>query len=156
MEGSCYYSVLGLSKHASSANIRSAYRKLALEWHPDKWTNKPPLEAVEANRKFQKIQEAYSVLSDENKKSMYDAGALDLFDDIDDKEGMGDFLHDLMKMMDNNPKAETESLEDLQKTFVDMFGDDLREFMEKQDRTDRKRARVSLEKTNMSRSRACR
>lgn len=155
MDGSCYYSVLGISKDASSSQIRSAYRKLALEWHPDKWTKKPSL-AGEASRKFQKIQEAYSVLSDQTKRSMYDAGGLDLLDDVDDKEGMGDFLHDLMKMMDQNTGAEVESLEDLQKTFVEMFGDDLREFMEKQDQTGRKRARVSAEKPNIPRSRACR
>ncbi|KAM0064364.1 putative DnaJ domain, Chaperone J-domain superfamily [Helianthus debilis subsp. tardiflorus] len=156
MDASCYYSVLGIRTDASPSQIRSAYRKLALEWHPDKWANKSPSLAGEANRRFQKIQEAYSVLSDHSKKSMYDAGVLDLADDIDDKEGMGDFLHDLMKMMDQNAGAKVESMEDLQKTFVEMFGDDLREFMENQDQTDRKRARVSVEKANMSRSRACR
>ncbi|CAH1450771.1 unnamed protein product [Lactuca virosa] len=155
MDGSCYYSVLGIRKEASSSEIRSAYRKLSLEWHPDKWAKTPSL-AGDANRKFQKIQEAYSVLSDQTKRSIYDAGALDLLDDIDDKEGMGDFLHDLMKMMDQNAGAEVESLEDLQKTFVEMFGDDLREFMENQDQTARKRPRVSMEKTNMPRTRACR
>ncbi|KAD3067427.1 hypothetical protein R6Q59_018503 [Mikania micrantha] len=155
MDRSCYYSVLGIRKDASSSQIRSAYRKLALEWHPDKWANKPSL-AGEANRKFQKIQEAYSVLSDQTNKSLYDAGALDLVDDIDDKQGMGDFLHDLMKMMDENAGAKVESMEDLQKTFVDMFGDDLRELMEKQDQTGRKRPRVSVDKANMPRSRACR
>ncbi|CAI9265686.1 unnamed protein product [Lactuca saligna] len=155
MDGSCYYSVLGIRKEASSSEIRSAYRKLALEWHPDKWAKTPSL-AGDANRKFQKIQEAYSVLSDQTKRSIYDAGALDLLDDIDDKEGMGDFLHDLMKMMDQNAGAEVESLEDLQKTFVEMFGDDLREFMENQDQTARKRPRVSMEKANMPRTRACR
>ncbi|KAI3752574.1 hypothetical protein L2E82_24608 [Cichorium intybus] len=155
MDGSCYYSVLGIRKDASSSEIRSAYRKLALEWHPDKLAKTQSL-AGEANRKFQKIQEAYSVLSDQTKRSIYDAGAIDLLDDIDDKEGMGDFLHDLMKMMDQNAGTEAESLEDLQKTFVEMFGDDLREFMEHQDQTTRKRPRVSVDKTNMSRSRACR
>ncbi|KAL7591349.1 uncharacterized protein LOC111921218 [Lactuca sativa] len=155
MDGSCYYSVLGIRKEASSSEIRSAYRKLALEWHPDKWAKTPSL-AGDANRKFQKIQEAYSVLSDQTRRSIYDAGALDLLDDIDDKEGMGDFLHDLMKMMDQNAGAEVESLEDLQKTFVEMFGDDLREFMENQDQTARKRPRVSMEKANMPRTRACR
>ena len=155
IDGSCYYSVLGVRRDASSSQIRSAYRKLALEWHPDKWANKPSL-AGEAHRKFQKIQEAYSVLSDHGKKCMYDAGALDLVDDIDDHGGMGDFLHDLMKMMDENAGAKVESMEDLQKTFVDMFGDDLREFMEKQDHTDRKRPRVSMDNPHMSRSRACR
>ncbi|KAI3675990.1 hypothetical protein L1987_85586 [Smallanthus sonchifolius] len=155
MNGSCYYSVLGVRTDASSSQIRSAYRKLALEWHPDKWMNKPLL-AGEANRRFQKIQEAYSVLSDQTKKSMYDAGVLDFADDVDDKEGMGDFLHDLMKMMNENAGSKVESMEDLQKTFVEMFGDDLKEFMEKQDQTERKRARVSVDKANMSRTRACR
>ncbi|KAL6557957.1 hypothetical protein OROMI_018307 [Orobanche minor] len=117
----CYYSVLGIRKDASSSDIRSAYRKLALKWHPDRWT-KNPSDAGEAKRRFQKIQEAYTVLSDKEKRSMYDAGFLDLFDE---DEGMGDFLHDLMNMMDKNVGAEEESLEDLQKTFVDLFGEDL-------------------------------
>ncbi|KAL6545087.1 hypothetical protein OROHE_009994 [Orobanche hederae] len=117
----CYYSVLGIRKDASSSDIRSAYRKLALKWHPDRWT-KNPSDAGEAKRRFQKIQEAYTVLSDKEKRSMYDAGFLDLFDE---DEGMGDFLHDLMNMMDKNVGAEDESLEDLQKTFVDLFSEDL-------------------------------
>ncbi|KAL6560574.1 hypothetical protein OROGR_004133 [Orobanche gracilis] len=117
----CYYSVLGIRKDASSSDIRSAYRKLALKWHPDRWA-KNPSAAGEAKRRFQKIQEAYTVLSDKEKKSMYDAGFLDLFYE---DEGMGDFLHDLMKMMEKNAGAEEESLEDLQKTFVDLFGEDL-------------------------------
>ncbi|XP_076938195.1 uncharacterized protein LOC143606252 [Bidens hawaiensis] len=150
MDGSCYYSVLGVRTDASFAQIRAAYRKLALEWHPDKWANKPSL-AGEANRRFQKIQEAYSVLSDQTKKSMYDAGVLEFSDDIQDQQGMGDFLHDLMKMMKQNAGGKVESMEELQNTFVEMFGDDLKDFMETQDQTDRKRARVSVNKT-----RACR
>lgn len=61
-----YYEVLGLSKSASTAEIKSAYRKLALEWHPDR--NKKP----EANEKFKEINEAYAVLSDPKKKETYD------------------------------------------------------------------------------------
>ncbi|XP_051145639.1 uncharacterized protein LOC127261359 isoform X2 [Andrographis paniculata] len=117
----CYYSVLGVRKDASSSDIRSAYRKLALKWHPDRWA-KNPSAAGEAKRRFQKIQEAYSVLSDKGKRSMYDAGFLDLFEE---DEGMGDFLHDLMNMMEQNVGAKEESMEDLQKTFVDLFGEDL-------------------------------
>lgn len=61
-----YYEVLGVSKSASEAEIKSAYRKLALEWHPDR--NK----AAGANEKFKEINEAYAVLSDSTKKSQYD------------------------------------------------------------------------------------
>src|SRR5258706_8017504 len=61
-----FYEVLGVSKSASAAEIKSAYRKLALEWHPDR--NK----AAHANDKFKEINEAYAVLSDAKKKETYD------------------------------------------------------------------------------------
>ncbi|KAL7235313.1 hypothetical protein ACSBR1_018753 [Camellia fascicularis] len=83
-DGSCYYSILGIRKDASFSDIRTAYRKLALKWHPDRWAKNPGV-AGEANRRFQNIQEAYTVLSDESKRSMYDAGVLDLFDNDDDQ-----------------------------------------------------------------------
>ncbi|KAL0357284.1 UNVERIFIED_CONTAM: DnaJsubfamily B member 6 [Sesamum calycinum] len=100
-ESYCYYSVLGIRKDASFSDVRSAYRKLALKWHPDRWA-KNPTAAGEAKRRFQRIQEAYSVLSDKEKRSLYDAGFLDLFEE-----------------------DEEESLEDLQRTFLDLFGEDL-------------------------------
>ena len=62
-----YYEVLGVDKSASEAEIKSAFRKKAKEFHPD--LNKDNPDAAE---KFKEAQEAYSVLSDQNKKAMYD------------------------------------------------------------------------------------
>jgi len=61
-----YYEILGLTKSASPAEVKAAYRKLALAWHPDR--NK----AANANEKFKEINEAYAVLSDPKKKETYD------------------------------------------------------------------------------------
>lgn len=62
-----YYEVLGVSKGATEAEIKSAFRKKAKEFHPD--LNKDDPSAAD---KFKEAQEAYSVLSDENKRKMYD------------------------------------------------------------------------------------
>ena len=62
-----YYEVLGVSKTATEQEIKSAFRKKAKEFHPD--LNKDDPSAAE---KFKEAQEAYSVLSDENKRKMYD------------------------------------------------------------------------------------
>jgi len=61
-----YYDILGISKSASTAEIKSAYRKLALKWHPDR--NKES----DAHEKFKEINEAYEVLSNAEKKAKYD------------------------------------------------------------------------------------
>ena len=61
-----YYEVLGVSKDASEAEIKSAFRKLAKKYHPD--VSKEP----DAAEKFKEVQEAYSVLSDETKRRQYD------------------------------------------------------------------------------------
>jgi DnaJ-class molecular chaperone len=63
-----YYDILGVSKSASADDIKKAYRKQALEWHPDR--HKDEKEAAE--KRFKEINEAYQVLSDSNKRSQYD------------------------------------------------------------------------------------
>jgi molecular chaperone DnaJ len=61
-----YYEVLGVSKNASKDEIKDAYRKLAMQYHPDR--NK----AADAEDKFKEISEAYAVLSDDQKRQQYD------------------------------------------------------------------------------------
>eukprot|EP00884_Botryococcus_braunii_P017249 jgi/Botrbrau1/4207/Bobra.0044s0011.1 len=68
MAGSDYYSLLGVSKGASEDDLKKAYRKLAMKWHPDK--NPDNKEA--ATERFKKISEAYDVLSDPQKREVYD------------------------------------------------------------------------------------
>ena len=64
-----YYAILGLSKSANQDEIKKAFRNLVFKYHPDR---NPGDKAAE--EKFKKINEAYSVLSDPNKKAQYDAG----------------------------------------------------------------------------------
>ncbi|MCF4166866.1 molecular chaperone DnaJ [Zavarzinia compransoris] len=62
-----YYELLGVARGASADDIKKAFRKLAMKWHPDK----NPGDA-EAEKKFKEINEAYSVLSDDDKRAAYD------------------------------------------------------------------------------------
>ena len=62
-----YYDTLGVSKSATDAEIKKAYRKLALEYHPDRNQGNKA-----AEEKFKGINEAYAVLSDKQKRSQYD------------------------------------------------------------------------------------
>ncbi len=62
-----YYEVLGISRSASDTEIKSAYRKLALQYHPDRNPNNP-----DAEEKFKEASEAYSILCDADKRAAYD------------------------------------------------------------------------------------
>jgi molecular chaperone DnaJ len=62
-----FYEILGISKSASAGEIKKAYRKMAIKYHPDKNPGN-----TEAEEKFKQAAEAYEVLSDENKKARYD------------------------------------------------------------------------------------
>lgn len=61
-----YYKELGVHRYATANDIRTAYKRLALKWHPDR--NK----AKEAEEKFKKIKQAYDILVDEKQKREYD------------------------------------------------------------------------------------
>ena len=67
-----YYEVLGVDKKASADEIKSAYRKLALKWHPDRWVNGTDAEKKAAEDHFKEAAEAYSILSDPDKRAKYD------------------------------------------------------------------------------------
>jgi len=67
-----YYEVLGVDKKASADEIKSAYRKLALKWHPDRWVNGSDAEKKTAEENFKEAAEAYSILSDPDKRAKYD------------------------------------------------------------------------------------
>ncbi|XP_008800907.1 dnaJ homolog subfamily B member 3-like [Phoenix dactylifera] len=121
--GSCY-AVLGVRPDASAGEIRSAYRKLAMKWHPDKRGREPWL-AEEANRRFQQIHEAYQVLSDEKRRTLYDAGLYDPVQDNEDEvEGFHDFVQEMLMLMRNVRREEKEhSLEELQQMLAEMARD---------------------------------
>jgi molecular chaperone DnaJ len=70
-----YYDILGISKNASAAEIKKAYRKLAIKYHPDKNPDDPKAEEM-----FKKAAEAYEVLSNPEKKAKYDQFGHSAFD----------------------------------------------------------------------------
>eukprot|EP01004_Peranema_trichophorum_P009086 NODE_7829_length_737_cov_32.558632_g7215_i0.p1 GENE.NODE_7829_length_737_cov_32.558632_g7215_i0~~NODE_7829_length_737_cov_32.558632_g7215_i0.p1 ORF type:complete len:202 (-),score=34.33 NODE_7829_length_737_cov_32.558632_g7215_i0:80-685(-) len=67
------YEVLGIKKTATQNEIKKAYRSQAMRWHPDK----NPGNKEEAAERFKEISAAYEVLSDENKRRLYDKGGMD-------------------------------------------------------------------------------
>ncbi|XP_042947003.1 chaperone protein DnaJ-like isoform X2 [Carya illinoinensis] len=104
-----FYAVLGLKKECTASELRNAYKKLAMRWHPDRCSALGNSKFVEeAKKKFQAIQQAYSVLSDANKRFLYDVGVYDSDDD-------------------ENEKGE-ESFEELQELFDELFQGDIGSF----------------------------
>eukprot|EP00612_Vaucheria_litorea_P008370 CAMPEP_0171474290 /NCGR_PEP_ID=MMETSP0946-20130122/2342_1 /TAXON_ID=109269 /ORGANISM="Vaucheria litorea, Strain CCMP2940" /LENGTH=501 /DNA_ID=CAMNT_0012004203 /DNA_START=23 /DNA_END=1528 /DNA_ORIENTATION=- len=69
-----YYKILGVRRDAGEEDIKRAYRKAALKWHPDRQNGKTDGEKEKAEKVFREINDAYSVLSDPTKKNRYDSG----------------------------------------------------------------------------------
>lgn len=67
--GRDFYKILGVTRSSSEQDIKKAYKKLALKWHPDRVE---PAKKDEAQAKFQEIGEAFDVLTDPEKKRIYD------------------------------------------------------------------------------------
>jgi DnaJ-class molecular chaperone len=69
-----YYKELGVARGATDQQIKKAFRKLALQWHPDRHQKATAEEKETAERKFREIGEAYEVLSDPDTRAKYDRG----------------------------------------------------------------------------------
>lgn len=99
-----YYDILGLSKNASEQDIKKAFKKLAIKYHPDKWSNKSESERKEAEEKFKEINEANECLSNPEKRKHYDMfGSMEGFGQDGFQGGfsgfdMGDMFNDMFNM----------------------------------------------------------
>ncbi len=90
-----YYEVLGVSKTATADELKKAYRKLAIQYHPDRQQDKSEAEKKAAEEKFKEAAEAYGVLSDPDKRARYDQ-----FGFAADQMGGGGFSGGGMSMED--------------------------------------------------------
>ncbi|XP_022885584.1 dnaJ homolog subfamily B member 6-like isoform X3 [Olea europaea var. sylvestris] len=125
-----FYAILGLKKECTAVELKIAYKKLALKWHPDRCAASGNSKYVEeAKKKFQAIQQAYSVLSDANKRFLYDVGVYDC-NDHEDEAGMGGFLNEMAEIMNQNNSNDNggESLGELQELFDEIFQSDIEPF----------------------------
>jgi len=86
-----YYEVLEISKNASGEEIKKAYRKLALKYHPDRNAGDK-----DAEDKFKLVNEAYQVLSDDNKRQIYDRYGKE---GLSGQGGFGGFSADLRRLV---------------------------------------------------------
>jgi molecular chaperone DnaJ len=84
-----YYNILGVSKNATASELKKAYRELSKKWHPDVHSSESEEKRKEAEEKFKDINEAYSVLSDSEKRQRYDTYGT--VDDIPSDGGFGGF-----------------------------------------------------------------
>ncbi len=100
-----YYSLLGVARDASDAEIKKAYRKLAMKYHPDRNAGDGA-----AEEKFKEIQRAYEVLSDEKKRRAYDqyghAGVDPSMHGGGGPAGFGDFFEDLFENIFSGGRAQ--------------------------------------------------
>jgi len=84
-----YYEVLGVSKNATQEELKQKFRKLSLQYHPDRQVGKSDSEKKEAEEKFKEVNEAYSVLSDKDKRAKYDQFGFDGPQGFGDGPGAG-------------------------------------------------------------------
>ena len=140
-----YYKILSVEKSATKRDIKKAYRKLALQWHPDK----NPENVKEATEKFNEIGEAYEVLSDDEKRKQYDledgtnggfdfsgfgsrTNANDIFKDF---FGGKDPFESMKDMFNDGGFFEDDFFEENSNTLQEQIYDDLLKFYKKYKKT---------------------
>ncbi|KZV64945.1 DnaJ-domain-containing protein [Peniophora sp. CONT] len=126
------YGALGLTSTATGDDIKKAYRKLALKYHPDKHASASEDAKAEAAHKFQQVGFAYAVLSDEKRRAHFDkTGRTDEgFEDMGE-DGWEDYFADLFdgvskERLDNDKReyqGSTEELHDIKAAYVETSGD---------------------------------
>lgn len=102
-----FYTVLGVSRDATDSEIKSAYKRKALKYHPDRMAGKPEADIKAAEDKIKEINEAYSILSNQKKKAAYDqfgdpnAAGHNPFDGQNPFDGFGNGGFDINDIIDN-------------------------------------------------------
>lgn len=91
-----YYEILGVSKDATQDDIKKAYRKLAIQYHPDKNPN--------GDEKFKEIAEAYDIIGDESKRKNYDNRLNNPFAGGGNRMSYEDFISQMFNNQNNNQK----------------------------------------------------
>ncbi|XP_013385220.1 dnaJ homolog subfamily C member 9 [Lingula anatina] len=123
------YEVLGLTKASSASEVKRGYHKLSLQVHPDRVK---PREKTLATKKFQALGKVYSILSDKEKRAVYDeTGEVDDENDISQDRDWYDYWRLLfakisvsdIKQFEENYKESEEELNDLKAAYVDYEGD---------------------------------
>lgn len=109
------YETLGVEKDAAEVDIKKAYRKAALRWHPDK----NPDNKQEADTMFKKVAEAYTILSDPAKRALYDKGGMDAVNGGNEEDPDGDSV-DPMNVFDQFFEGK-DPFADFDKMFDDDF-----------------------------------
>jgi len=91
-----YYDLLGLKPNATEKEVTSAFRKLAIKWHPDKWTTGTDEEKQLSAEKYGKIQEAYEILSNPEKREIYNRHGKEGLEQMGGMGGMGGMSEEML------------------------------------------------------------
>ncbi|WNE40343.1 MAG: Chaperone protein DnaJ [Mycoplasmataceae bacterium] len=109
-----FYQILEVNENATFEDVKKSYRKLATQWHPDKWANKTIGEREQANKKMQELNEAYEVLGDEEKRRRYDLGVTDFADN-------SSYRYDLEEEIKRQKAESMRRAEDIEKAKLEIL-----------------------------------